>query len=312
MKITVKQLRDAIKREILETKKVDEKAYFRRPNKKRPQQKRPERLSRSDLNFRLSDIGNEPDDERWDGRSSISKNSARSKRTSSIVDEAEETQKKKKKKKSRSSEYFPWPMRNEAKVRRLAFLKENIRLSQQSVDDQIDSILVRFEKDCIIDDDKGDVTEEGLIDLGRLMKEAPGDEEDEEKEDDEPKDDEKEDSDASDPDELEQKKLDDLTGDEDEIDNNQPSEPMKPKIDLKKFAGKVSRFITNHVNLLDVETAIANRSKDYLARNYDDAVGQEFDEILEKDFEIKTNRKDTSEPGETPIAIGAAASGLSG
>ena len=60
---------------------------------------------------------------------------------------------------------------------REAVIEEEIRLSQDSIDDQVDAILLRYEKDCILEDDPEASFEEGLISLRGHLFEAPEDEE---------------------------------------------------------------------------------------------------------------------------------------
>lgn len=181
-----------------------------------------------------------------------------------------------------------------------SILVEAIRLSKNSIDDQVDSILLRFESDCIVDEFEGSLGESRLF-------EAP--EDDEEKKDDEA--DKKPKPELGTPDEDEkEKEVKDKTGDQDDEKPDEESDPLQPKIDLHKFTGKVSRLMSNYPSLLDMSIAIGNRAYHYLEQNYSPAVAEEFAEILERDFDVSLERERTGEPVEKPMAVGAAATGL--
>lgn len=179
-----------------------------------------------------------------------------------------------------------------------SLLGEAIRLSKNSIDDQVDSILLRFESDCIVDD---------FENIGESkLHEAPGDKDDEE-DIQAPKPELGTPSDVEKDADVEEK-----TGDKDDVKPDEESEPLQPKIDLHRFAGKVSRLASNYESLLDMSIAIVNRAKNYLEQNYSPAVAEEFAEIMERDFDIELEKDSTSEPVEKPFAVGAAASGLGG
>ena len=161
-------------------------------------------------------------------------------------------------------------------------LNESTEFVTDSIDDQVDSILLKYESDCILDFE---------IDEARLF-EAPGDNP---QEDDVPADN----SDAA-----------DLTGDKDDEQPDVERDPLQPRIDLRKFAGKVSRLASNYDSLLNMPIAIVSRAKNYLEQNYNQAVADEFAEIMEREFDVSLEPSDTTEPREKPMATGAAASGL--
>lgn len=162
-------------------------------------------------------------------------------------------------------------------------LNESSGFVTDSIDDQVDSVLLKYESDCILDFE----IEESYL------REAPGDDA---TQDDVPADN----SDAA----------DDLTGDKDDEEPDVERDPLQPRIDLHKFAGKVSRLASNYDSLLNMPIAIVNRAKNYLEQNYNQAVADEFAEIMEREFDIPIEQDDTTEPREKPMAPGAAASGL--
>jgi len=190
-------------------------------------------------------------------------------------------------------------------------LEEEIRLSQRSLDDQVDSILLRFESDCIVDvaSPGEDQTAEARLSLLPLILELKDEEKD---------DDEKDDDDAGsqkpelgDPDEEEKEDVKNKTGDVEDAQPDGEADPLRPKIDLGKFAGKVARLVVNYEALLDLPIAIVNRARNYLEQNYGLSVAKEFMEMMEQDYDVVVDRKGHKEPREHPLAVGAAASGLS-
>ncbi len=180
-------------------------------------------------------------------------------------------------------------------IRRM-IIEQEVELAQDSLDDQIDSILLKFESDSIMDSQEQEppVAEEGLIDLRQLI-EAPAD--DEEKDD-------AGDAPADEPADDHEDKPSDPTPD-------QEAEPEHPNIDVSKFALKVVRLITSYKNLLDIPLVIATRAYNYLLSNYDQQIADMFKEVLAGQG-IQVDQPSTSEPETLPIAVGAGASGLGG
>lgn len=183
-------------------------------------------------------------------------------------------------------------------------LEEEIRLAKDSLDNQVDAILLRFESDSILMDD-GPNPGAPDIDESKMLRRALLIEKPEEEDEDQTGD---EDDSESDP----EQEVEDQTGSQADQEADIESEPSQPKIDLNKFAGKVARLVFNYPSLLDIPVAIANRARNYLETNYSQAVASEFAEIMERDFEVEMERMPGGEPEEFPIAVGAAASGLGG
>lgn len=162
-------------------------------------------------------------------------------------------------------------------------IKEEIRLAQDSLDNQIDSIILGFEDDAIIDNvDEPIHTSEGLINLGPLF-EAQEDEDESEDE--------------------------EQQGDEENADI--PMKPPAPNLDVQKFAVSVARLANKFQSMIDIPIVIATRAYNYLVSNYDKATADAFEEAMSR-HNIELDRPDTSEPEELPIAVGAAASGIGG
>lgn len=168
------------------------------------------------------------------------------------------------------------------------------KLSKDSVDDQIDSILLKYESDCIITN---------TVDLNAIgesyLFEADEDED-------------KKKPELGDPEEEKDAEVAAQIGDKDKEIPDQEADPLQPKIDLKMFAGKVSRLATNYDALLDMPIAIVNRAFNYLKINYSQALAEEFSEVMERDFGIELKHKSQDITKEKPMAVGAAASGLGG
>jgi hypothetical protein len=177
------------------------------------------------------------------------------------------------------------------------------RLSQSSVDDQIDAILLKYESDCIVSVEPMAMGEAYLLEAG----------EDDEEDKDAPANATPKVPELGDPAEIAaDKEVEAKTADKDDEQPDVEADPLVPKIDLKMFAGKVSRLATNYDALLEMPKSIANRARNYLEQNYGKAIADEFAEIMERDFDIELEHEDPSEPRERPFAVGAAASGLGG
>ncbi len=163
------------------------------------------------------------------------------------------------------------------------------RLSSDSLDDQIDSLFIKFESES--------VKTESVRSLFNLMFEAPEDEEEE---------------DALDPGEEEAPQEEEpaeppsSVGSE-ERDEEVSGEPGKPPLDMDQFTHRVVRLIENYDSLLDIRTVILNRAANYVLENYDEAAVGDFEDTLEIDHGLSLDPKDSDE--ETPMAIGAGPAG---
>jgi hypothetical protein len=91
------------------------------------------------------------------------------------------------------------------------------------------------------------------------------------------------------------------------------SEPV-PDLDIDKFTIKVARLIMNYRQLLDVETAIINRTKNFLDDNYGDKFVVRYLDILEEQFGITAEEFETTNVQDAPFAVGAnpAGAGMGG
>lgn len=151
-----------------------------------------------------------------------------------------------------------------------AQLDEKLRLPADSVDDQIDALLIKFESESI-------KTESATRSLSALLFEAP------------------EDDDEEGP---------SAVGSE-ERDQELSAEPIKPPVEIDQFTKKVVRLLENYESLLDIKTVIINRARNYLIENYDEAAADALEDTLDTDYGISLDPPD-NDPAR-PIAVGAAA-----
>jgi hypothetical protein len=168
-------------------------------------------------------------------------------------------------------------------------IAEATRLAKDSVDDQIDSILIGFEEQSKV-----------VSEVRRRLREAPEEEPDAE---DPPED-------AEDEPEEEEEVPTPPPGSDSAVDSSKrdvedPADPNKPKIDIDQFTTQVARFIQNSNNMLDVKTVIINRAKKFLGETYsDDELLLRFEDLLAHDHDVQPSgvRKD---PPQAPAAVGA-------
>tara|TARA_B100001093_G_scaffold517609_1_gene599697 strand:+ start:11139 stop:11738 length:600 start_codon:yes stop_codon:yes gene_type:complete len=166
------------------------------------------------------------------------------------------------------------------------------RKADDSVDDQIDSLILLYEKRAIRDDEDNlmeSLNRTSLKYLFEQEEEEPAEEEPAEESETEP------------------------TGSEEITTTAAVSEPV-PDIDIDKFTIKIARLIMNHRQLLDVETAIINRTKNFLDENYGDKFVVRYLDVLEEQFGISAQEFDMKPVEDAPYAIGAnpAGAGMSG
>ena len=177
--------------------------------------------------------------------------------------------------------------------------EEVTRLEKDSADDQIDSFILKFEKDSISDEDSdASSLNESLARLSLralLLEQSPeGDEEVEDEE----------------VDEVEEEPAGDAAPVEDPPpadSSDSDAEPIetlpKPPLDIDAFTKRVARLAMNHQTLLDIKTVIVNRAMNFLIDNYDQAHADEMREILDSqfDFDLDGGKEDPA----APYAVGA-------
>jgi hypothetical protein len=172
------------------------------------------------------------------------------------------------------------------------------RPSNDSVDDQIDALILRYETASMREKDS---INESLQDLSLtilLEQEEEGVEEDPA-----------------------------LGGEEDMLDEPEGSEDMTvkkpakkqkvPPLDVDAFTNRVVRMFMNYKNLLDIEQAIVNRVKNFLDENYGDVYVNTFITNLERDHGIVVSEHGevtlgSDEPENFAVGANPAGAGMSG
>ncbi|MBP04506.1 MAG: hypothetical protein CMA72_06960 [Euryarchaeota archaeon] len=79
------------------------------------------------------------------------------------------------------------------------------------------------------------------------------------------------------------------------------------KLDVDMFSSDVARLIKNYDTLLDMEAIIINKAIQFLEKNYDSDIAEEFVELLDVRHDISIG-EDPDEL-EQPIAVGASGGG---
>ena len=164
------------------------------------------------------------------------------------------------------------------------------RKADDSVDDQIDSLILLYEKRAIRDEEDKLMESLNKTSLQYLF------EQEEEAAEEEPA------AEESEP-----------VGSEEATAPAAESEPV-PDLDIDKFTIKVARLIMSYRQLLDVETAIINRTKNFLDENYGDKFVVRYLDILDEQFGISAQEFERSAVEDAPFAIGAnpAGAGMGG
>tara|TARA_B100000700_G_C15042424_1_gene856011 strand:+ start:1416 stop:2057 length:642 start_codon:yes stop_codon:yes gene_type:complete len=179
------------------------------------------------------------------------------------------------------------------------------RKSLDSVDDQIDALILRYEASSIRDETtetsglmetslnrrnlKYLIEQDEEMDAPPEQIDAPADEDDTE--------------DAAAPEPVGSEKMDAA----------EPGDEKTPDLDLDAFAARTVRLIVNYKSLLDIEAAITNRVKNFLDINYGEHFVQEYLDILEKQYGISLEEfRDERDIKDDKFAVGAFAGGTGG
>ena len=168
-----------------------------------------------------------------------------------------------------------------------------------SVDRQIDALLLRYESSSILEPDS---LKESLIAKSlKILLEQEQEEEEGEEGGEEPAAEET-DSEATD--------ADSGTSGAEGIKASKPGNESIPNLDVDDFTGKCVRLIMNYKNLLRVEEAIINRIRNFLDNNYGDEHVERFLATLENDYGLSiTEFQDNSPDNNIPEKFSAGASG---
>jgi len=170
------------------------------------------------------------------------------------------------------------------------------RKSKDSLDDQIDSLILMYEQRAIKnDDDRLDeaLFKRSLLTLLREQDEAAADDTADDSLD-EPADAAMDDGTSA----------DDPSGSE-EMSANAAEKDLVPDLDIDQFTIKVARLIMNYRSLLEVEQVILNRAKNFLNENYGDVFVNRYLQTLDEQFGINSKEFDVSYNEDVPFGIGA-------
>jgi hypothetical protein len=162
------------------------------------------------------------------------------------------------------------------------------RKTLNSVDQQIDALILKYESSAIIDEDQA--LNESLS-LKILL------EQDEE----EAAEEEAEDTDATD--------TDSGTSGAEGMKADAPGTESTPNLDVDEFTNKCVRLITNFKSLLRVEEAIVNRIRTFLDNNYGDEHVERFLSTLENDYGITVDEHFNDKNDNYPESFAPGASG---
>ena len=183
-------------------------------------------------------------------------------------------------------------------------IKPKARKANDSVDDQIDSLLLLYEGKSIRDEENEDLIFESLLkkSLKYLIEQ------------DEPAEGGEEEDSAPPPDGMTNS---DSPSDSGDIKTDKPADDdLVPDLDIDSFTKRVARLIINHRNLLRIEEAIINRGKNFLDENYGDAFVTSYINTLKDQFGIELSEfgEDDEVVQDAPFSIGAnpAGAGISG
>jgi len=182
--------------------------------------------------------------------------------------------------------------------------EEVTRIEKDSVDDQIDSFILKFEKDSVLDEEGQETVSlsESLrsMSLKALLEQDAADDPDADPAAEEPADEEP----AAEEDPAPATSAD--TDPDVEVAESLPKIPL----DIDAFTKRVARLAMNYQNLLDVKTTIVNRAMNFLSENYDDVHVTEMRNILDSQFDFDLDGGKEVPPA--PDAVGAWAGGTGG
>lgn len=171
-----------------------------------------------------------------------------------------------------------------------ATLKEDtIRLSEDSIDSQIDSVLLRYQNESSLEDDE--IEQATQVSEGYKMPDNWNLLLEEDQEEEVPSTD------------------DVMSVGNDMPRSNTPADPRTQKINLDDFAEKVSNLYNHYESLLNIKPVIVHRAMHLLERGYSGDIIDEFLEKLEREFGI-TLEGDAED--EVPMAPSGGVSGAVG
>ena len=175
------------------------------------------------------------------------------------------------------------------------------RPSVDSVDDQIDSFILKFEKSSIEDSDEVNLNEslEQLSLLALLLEQdAP------------PSPDDEEAAPEADPEPEEDEPGEEVSGSE-KVDVQEPADELpQPNLNIDELTKRVARLIMNSDTLLNISNVIVNRTINFLLENYSESHADSFKEILDSEYDFDLEGEKSDRPAH--FAVGAYAGGTGG
>lgn len=155
-------------------------------------------------------------------------------------------------------------------------MMQEVDPAPDSVDDQIDALIIRYEKESIDEGQEKEEMFESLRDLSLrfLLEQEEGEGE-----------------------------APPATGSE--TPKEEPKEPVveKPPLDIDMFTKKVARLVMNAKNLLQVEEVIISRSSEFLKKNYGQSYVDQMVDILDQQYDFGLEGEDRMV--DVPISVGA-------
>jgi len=183
--------------------------------------------------------------------------------------------------------------------------KAKARPAADSVDDQIDALILRYEsvsirKEASLNESLKNMNLRFLLEQ---EEEPPADEAPEEEAPEEEAPEE----------ETPEEEAPDPSGSDDMTVTAPADEQNIPDLDVDKFTMRVVRLVNNYKNLLNIEESIINRAKTFLDENYGEVFVEEFLNNLSSKYGLDMNEfTDIPEVSDDNFAVGAFAGGTGG
>lgn len=166
-------------------------------------------------------------------------------------------------------------------------MMKDVEPPPDSVDDQIDALIIRYEKDSEKSEEEQE--EEKMFESLRSLTLSFLLEQDE--------------TEAASSDES-------PAGSETPKKSPEPPEEKNPPIDIDLFAKKIARLVMNAHTLLQVEEVIISRASEFLKKNYGQSYVDQLQDILDNQYDFDlTGDEDIID---VPIAAGAATKSAGG
>lgn len=157
---------------------------------------------------------------------------------------------------------------------------QELEAPPDSVDDQIDAFMIKYEKEAIDSGEEASDEEKMFESLERLTLRFLLEQ----------------DEDADEP-------AQPAVGSETPKKDPGESEAKKPPIDIDLFTKKIARLVMNSSTLLQVEEVIISRAIQFLKKNYGQSYAESMQDILDKQYDFDLEGEENVV--DVPIAAGA-------